>query len=330
MLARKIVEAMSATADQAIGQALLVGSQAMITPPRAEVGFVAAVTLGAIGDIATAWTPLCAGLGFTLELHSVFCHAVPIVRFRDGNGRAKRCELADLLVVIDIMTGGTLLRRATLIQAKMARAAARVSVTGKSSATQLDLYQNWHRFDFEEPALDMQRVNFGMGTGAAYSGTFGVIDRHLRDRAWEPPVWTQHAARPTPEIIISSDPRLGKFMAEIVDGTKTGFGRLATPSMQTDWSKAVERLLKVTYEHVLTHRATLGVVRPRRGVSAVACLSFKTAAEFARGIWGQSGGHPPFEDIPLLEFDDPPAGISLVHVELHDERSPSRSPWPHA
>src|SRR5271166_2706499 len=36
---------------------------------------------------------------------------------RDGNGRAKRCELADLLVVIDITTGGTFLRRAALIQA---------------------------------------------------------------------------------------------------------------------------------------------------------------------------------------------------------------------
>lgn len=321
MLARNIVHAMSAASDQAIGQALLVGSQAMITPPRAEVGFVAAVTLGAIGDIATAWKPLCAGLGFRLELHGVFCHAVPIVRFRDGNGHVKRCELADLLVVIDITTGSTFLRRAALIQAKMARAAARVSVTGKSSITQLDLYQYWHRFDFEEPAIDMRRVNFNAGTGAAYSGTFGVIDRHLRDRAWEPPVWTQHAARPTPEIIISSHPRLGEFMTEMVDGTKAGFGRLATPSMQTDWSKAVERLLKVTYERVFTHRATLGGVRSRRGVSAVACLSFKTAAELARGIWGQSGGRPPFDDIPVLEFDDPPAGISLVHVELHDERS---------
>jgi len=79
MLTRNIVEAMSARSDQAIGQALLVGSQAMITPPRTEVGFVAAVTLGAIGDIATAWKPLCAGVGFRLELHSVFCHAVPIV-----------------------------------------------------------------------------------------------------------------------------------------------------------------------------------------------------------------------------------------------------------
>jgi hypothetical protein len=322
MLPRNIVEAMAATADQAIGKALLVGSQAMSAPPRTEVGFVAAVTLGAIGDIATAWKPLCSTLGFRLELHSVFCHAVPIIRFNDGKGRAKRCELADVLVVIDITTGGTLLRRAALIQAKMARAAARVSVTGKSSVVQLDLYQNWYRFDFEDPALNMQHVNFNAGTGAAYSGTFGVIDRHLIDRARDPPVWTQHTARPTPEVVTASNPRIGKFMAEMVDGTKRGFGRLATPSMQTDWSKAVERLLKVTYEHVFTHKATLGGVRPRRGVSAVACLSFKSTADLARGIWGQAGGHPPFDDIPILEFDDPPAGISLVHVELRDERLP--------
>lgn len=246
MLPRHVVVAMASAADNAIDNALLLGSHAMLSPPRTEVGFVAAVTLGAIRDIAAAWTPLCAGSGFLLELSGVFCHAAPMVTFTDANGRSRRCELADLLIVVNVITAGSLIRRATLVQAKMARAAGRVSLSGKSSRAQLDLYQNWYPFDFEEAAYGTSRVNFIAGGAAGDSGTFAVIDRHLKNRPSSPPVWTQHAASPTP-VIISNQARLGEFIAEMVDGARAGFGRLSTPSLQTDWSKAVERLLTVTY-----------------------------------------------------------------------------------
>jgi hypothetical protein len=39
---------MAAAANKAIGNALLHGSHAMLSPPRSEVGFVAAVTPGRI------------------------------------------------------------------------------------------------------------------------------------------------------------------------------------------------------------------------------------------------------------------------------------------
>jgi hypothetical protein len=224
MLPRHVVGAMASAANNAIDNALLLGSHAMLSSPRTEVGFVAAVTLGAIKDIAAAWAQLCAGSGFSIKLSGVFCHASPMVTFSDANGRSRRCELADLLIVVDITTAGSLVRRAALIQAKMASAAGRVALSGKSSPVQLDLYQNWYLFDFVEAAYGMSRINFIAGGAAADSGTFGVIDRHLKNSG--PPVWTQHAASPTP-VVISNQARLGEFIAEMVDGT--GPGSVAFP-----------------------------------------------------------------------------------------------------
>ena len=324
MLPRHVVEAMASTANNAIDKALLLGSQAMRSPPRAEVGFVAAVTLGAITDIAIAWKPLCAGSGFSLELSGVFCHAAPKVKFTGANGQPGHCELADLLIIVDVITAGSLVRRAALVQAKMARAAGRVSLSGKSSRTQLDLYQNWYPFDFEEAAYGMSRIDFNLGGGVADSGTFGVIDRHWKDPFSSPPVWTQHAAIPTP-FIISNQAHLGEFIAEMVDGTRASFGRLSTLSLQSDWSKAVELLRTITYARAFHHKQTIESASARRGVSAVACLSFRTMADITREIWGGSSEQPPFDDVGIIEDDGEPSGISVVHITVDDNEGGAKN-----
>jgi hypothetical protein len=320
MLPRNVVTTMASAANHAIDDALLRGSHAMRSPPRAEVGFVAAVTLGAIKKIAAAWTPLCSHAGHSLTLTGVFCHAAPIVTFTGASGRLRRCELADLLIVVDVITAGLLVRRAALVQAKMACAAGQVSLSGQSSRVQLDLYQNWHLFDFQEAAYGMRRIDFTLGGGAADSGTFGVIDRHWKNRSLRPPVWTQHSASPTPASTVNKT-RLGEFMAEMADGTRAGAGRLSTPSLQTDWSKTVERLLTVTYARAFHHKPTLGSARASRGVSAIACLSFLTMADLSREVWGQSGGRPPFRGVEIREDSGEPTGISLVHVEISHPKS---------
>jgi hypothetical protein len=188
-----------------------------------------------------------------------------------------------------------------------------VSVSGRSSAVQLDLYQNWYPFNFVEAAYGTNQFDFKLGAAAADSGTFGVIDRHLKS----PPVWTQHAAKPTP-IVTSNRIRLGKFITEMVDANQAGFGRLSTPSLQTDWSKAVERLLAVTYSRSFGHKATLGSARATRGVRAVACLSFQTMAEQTSGLWGKLGGRPPFDGVEIREDDGDPTGISIIHIKVDD------------
>jgi hypothetical protein len=310
LLPRHVIVKMAVRANCAIDKALLVGSPTMISQPRTEVGFVVAVTLRSIWDIAAAWTPLCSRLGLRLDLAGVFCHAAPLVQFTDARRELRHCELADLLLVVDIGDTGSFTRRAALVQAKMARAAGRVSLSGASSRVQLDLYQKWHKFDFEESIYGLSQVDFTNGGGAIDSGTIGVIDRHFIT----PPVWTQHAANPTPAII-SGEPQLGEFIAEMVDGTRSGFGRLATPALQTDWSKTVERLLDVTYNRVFHHKPTLGPTGVPRGVRAVASLNFTQMANLTSGNPGGSIKGPP-DDFEIREDDRVPRGISVVHVGI--------------
>lgn len=169
-----VLMAMASAANDAIHNSLLNGSNEMLLPPRTEVGFVAAVTLGAIRDIASAWTTLLVNSGFSLDLSGVFCHGGPMVTFKGANAQSHRCELADLLIVVDVVTGNTSIRRASLIQAKMANAAERVKLSRRSSVVQLDLYQNWHLFDFEEAAYGMNQVDFNVGEAASIRELSGL------------------------------------------------------------------------------------------------------------------------------------------------------------
>jgi hypothetical protein len=309
MFPRSLVRQMAAEADAAIDDALLHGAGPIVRPKK-EVAYVAAVTLGGIYDIAAAWTPICSGRGVSLRLAGVFCHAAPIVRFRGKSGKTD-CELADLLVVTDIRKRGVLTRRAALIQTKMARAKQRVSLTGPSSRKQLDLYQNWYHFDFLDPAYPMSRVNFRVGTRPFWSGTFGAIDPRFDAQ----PRWTQHRARPTPGIITNHDPRLGCFIAEMADGTRPGFGRLATPSLDTDWSKTVELLLRVTCTRAFADKAILGPARPPRGANAVVCFEKRAMAVSKSAFKQLDGLLPPLGLIPE-HVEREPNGLSVLHLEL--------------
>lgn len=304
---RTLIDKLAFEADLAIDAALRAGSPTMIRSPRTEIEFVAAVTLGSVHDIATAWRPLCRAAGLRLTLTGVFCHAAPRVRFLDGNGRQRQCELADLLIVADVGSPKSFVRQAVLVQAKMARAMQRVSLAGPSSRVQLDLYQNWHVFDFSDPVYGLSQLNLMTGAGAIYSGTIGVLDRHLHLKAQ--PVWTQHRVKPTPATV-SNEPRLGTFMAEMA-GNAIGFGREASPSLQTDWSKTIERLLDVTYKQIFHNKAVLGPGGMRRGAHEIVYLmrSLDSAVSSA------SSGGPPY-DYEIQPDDSRPGGISLVHIVL--------------
>jgi hypothetical protein len=307
LLPRTLLPTMASAANHAIDTVLAAGLPGMISPPRSEVGFVAAVTLGGIQEIAKAWKPLCRGLGLAIDLSGVFCHAAPMVKFMDSKRWPRRCELADLLVVVDVGNSKSFVRRAALVQAKMARAAARVSLSSDSSRVQLDLYQNWQKFDFEEAVYGMSLVDFTKGGRTFDSGTFGVIDRHFKT-----PVWTQHTASPTPAIVWNQ-PYLGEFIAEMVDGARPGFGRLATPTLKTDWSKTVDRLLAVTYGRAFHHKPTLGPTGAPRGVHAIACLSFKATPGPINALWSGSVQGPPYR-FETREDGGQPSGISVVHI----------------
>jgi len=298
---------MAADADKALGSQLLRRAPRMVTPPRHEVDFIVAVTLGGIKAIADAWEPHLAPLGLRLNIQGVFCHGSPQVTHG-----APPCELADLLVVVDRRQDRKLLRRAVLIQVKMARAACRVTLNGLSSVRQLFLYQRWPDFTF------VDRTRFGSATyrlaGSPHgeAGTFGVIDRHLRDPNSEPPIWTQHQPTPTPSTV-TSEPKLGTFITKMLAG-QAAYGRFAPQNPKDDWTAVVELLLKFGYSQPITHRRTLGDLRPPRGYSAYLLMPGSLVPLFvAAGI----AAIPP-ETPPIEQLADPrePSGISSLHIEV--------------
>lgn len=300
------LSAMIKSAQDEITQALAFGSPGMIAIPRTEPGLVAAVHLGAVPRIASAWKAELAPLGATIKLSGVFCHQSPMVTYIDSKGSVRRCELADLLVVVDSQMPWFMGRTAVLIQAKMAAAYGTVSPTGVSSLTQLELYQRWPAFDFEQAAYRMTAVDIKHGTDHALSGTFGVIDRHWRRSG--APRWSQHPASPTP-CKTKGFPELGKFLARMCVGVP-GFGRDANPTAGTAWSNMIEKLLRENQVKMFQHKATLGGVFANRSVKAF--MQMQSVPPFFSITSG--GAAPPDGEFEVLE--DGPTGISMLHIEV--------------
>ena len=111
------------------------------------------------------------------------------------------------------------------------------------------------------------RADLGQGAKED-AGTFGIIDRHFRSLPATPPVWTQHRAQPTPKVI-TTEPMLGTFIANMAAAKRTRYGRRAWPGGKDDWSKVVDLLLKVTYAKAFRHRQTLSAAAPQRGNTAL-------------------------------------------------------------
>ena len=87
-------------ADLVIAKALSYGGP-LTSKPNGEVSAVETLTRDGFTEIAQAWDPLITELGYVLDLHSVFVHSRPQVRWTRTDGSSGRCELADRLVLID-------------------------------------------------------------------------------------------------------------------------------------------------------------------------------------------------------------------------------------
>ncbi|OAP35835.1 hypothetical protein AU381_16770 [Sinorhizobium glycinis] len=254
---------MASSASAAIGQSLSRGAPAMINVPRTEPGLVAAVTSHAVPTIARNWRRILAPHGVRIELSAVFTHQAPRVRFKSTHKVRALCELADLLLVVDDEDTGR--RRASLIQAKMASQRGTVKISRLQDKLQLDLFQNWPIFDFEEPIYKLAKLNFHHGGPAAQCGRYGVIDRHWNGPPRSPD-WSQMHPSNVPGKTAGSQ-TLADFIVRLVSGRA---GRDATLSLRTDWSKTVDALMTITYARQFQHRATLGAARFPRGNSTTA------------------------------------------------------------
>ncbi|KGD98590.1 hypothetical protein JL39_14100 [Rhizobium sp. YS-1r] len=288
---------MIANARAAIDHGLVLGNPMGVRAPRTEPGLVAAVTTYAIPRIARDWRRILKPLRTHIEISAVFTHQAPKVRFASGIKARATCELADLLIVVDDARTGR--RQAALIQAKMAAQRGTVQISRQQDKLQLELFQKWPRFDFEEPIYNLASVDFHSGGSAAECGRYGVIDRHLIT----PPIWSQMRPSKVPGKTLAS-PILADFIVGLV---LNRVGREATPSLGSDWSKTVETLMRVTYGRFFHQRQSLGPVAFPRGNTTLAFLLQGSVIQTSVSTDG------------LLPIDAEPEPVSI------DEEPPNRA-----
>ena len=311
MVPSTLVTSLAQAADTAIDHVLRTGAPGQNTP-TGEVGFVAAVVLGGVHDIASAWQPLLQPHGLSVKMSGVFCHQTPKATFTDNHGSVVSCELADLLVVVDDNTSGTAGRRwAVLIHAKMAAAGGGHTLTQPGDLRQLDLMARWPSFTLPRNYAPGGR-DFATCThhGTAIDcGRYGLVDGQPC------PDWHQQA--PATKMPPGGD-RLGSFLAHMVETGQVGYGREAT-GLGDDWSRTVEELMTQTYSQFFSYAGGF-VGRRQRGNTAIAMAISDPAGHF----WPYyphfvyfadkpppTGGRP---DGPV--DDEGPTGISLLRVAI--------------
>ncbi len=292
-------------ASAAIDRALSWGSPTGVSVPRTEPGLVAALTTYAVPQLARDWKQILQPTGTNIAISAVFTHQAPKVRFISSSRTKAACELADLLLVMDNIRTGR--RQAALIQAKMAAQRGTVVISRMQDKLQLALFQNWPRFDFQEPIYKLANVDFHSGGSAHDCGQYGVIDRHFVST----PVWSQMLPSMIPGKTLAA-PILAEFIVDLVRGR---VGRDATPALATDWSRTVEALMTVTYGRPFHHRQSLGPLAFPRGNTTQAFFLKNNLVQ----VSVTTDGSLPTDAEPRLEFIDaepPNRALSTIRIEL--------------
>lgn len=297
-----LIQPMSNDADTALQTVF-----SSLAAARNEVDFIEAVVLSGVPGIAAAWRPILAGSGIALSIIGVFCHKTPLASFKTSS----RCELADLLIVVDDVTGGAVQdRRAVLVQAKLATSAGQVSIGTGGPSVQLDLYEHWHLFTLSS-GYDPRSRDFGACTlpGATLDdGRYGIIDQFGAS-----PLWTQVEPTTSP-MKAAGEPALGTFMAHMTEIGSRSYGREALAGGTDDWSFTVDELLTVTAGQSFVHRTR----RHDRQVSAIA-LAIPAHPEPASQDRSMTFTQPPMLGGPRDFPDRAEDGISTIRVMLSRE-----------
>jgi hypothetical protein len=290
-------------ADLVVEKVLAYGG--MQTPrPTGEVSAVETLTRDGFAAIAKAWGPVVSTLSYRLDLHAVFVHSRPQVRWTRSDGTAGRCELADLLVIVDHKGQGYQeARRAVLIQSKLLKRG-QIKLRGKEWV-QFELLSQWPRFTFVTPGCapnsrDLQDES--VCNSARNTGEYSGMD--LRSK---PPLCIQELLGPGRTTVGRIS--LGALLAGMVRGDDQT-GRQAHIGGSDDWSVTVDELLRVTAALPITiasgvprgHSHSLGMFVAQASYGMMPSLS---AAATER--------EPPPPEFDLSE-DDPDGPISTVRL----------------
>ena len=228
------------------------------------------MTLDGSEEIAKQWSVLLGYYGYRIDFKSVFVHSKPWVVSSAG-----RCELADLLVVIDHIgpSVGPMDRRAVLIQAKLLKGG-RIRLNKSNEQVQFDLLSQWPTFVFDDLALyDSRPRDFQQAHSPGSpvnSGEYGGIDLPPTPRTW-----IQELV--SPPNCFGGTISLASLLANMTCGVDK-HGRMAVPNGSDDWSFTVDELLDVTSRVPITKASGIA-----RGTShAVGFLTVESG--------GDSGG----------------------------------------
>ena len=301
---------LSAAADTEINTVLCKGAPGQ-SPPTGEVGFVAAFVLGAVHGIASQWRSILRPHRLSVCMTGVFCHQSPKARFIDQSGTPKVCELSDLLVVAEDLTGGgTGKRYAVLIQAKIANRGGGATLSATGDLTQLDLMTRWPSFSLPSPYAPGDR-DFST---CSYPGTTIECGRYGLIEPRPNVDWRQHA----PDTkMAGGSVRLGSFLGNMIATGQSGYGREATGTGD-DWSRTVDELIHVAGTRAFSYAAGFQGQR-QRGSYAIALasssdLSFWASPWLSHAAAGRipTGGRP--DDPEQLEREPGAQGISVLHI----------------
>lgn len=294
--------AMRHTADALIGDALRGRTPQWPRIPHHEPSAVQAVTLGGVSQIAQAWNFLLRPSGLVVTTHAVFCHSSPQVDFASSGSSKPPVELADLLVVVDVLGSTGPSRRARLIQAKVAAGNGDINLSPGKEQVQLDLLSRWPNFRFIAKAYSSTLWDLSdplCPGNARQSGRYGGIDRDLTS-------WRQ--IPPSAAMSMAGAPSLGSEIA----GMALGFsGRQARLTGGDPWSDLICELMRVTYAtvygrarpHVRGHSSSSQFLTSSYGAQATGATSL---------AWESIPDHPG----PDTTTEIPEGPISIVHLTV--------------
>ncbi|TCQ07679.1 hypothetical protein C8J34_104140 [Rhizobium sp. PP-F2F-G36] len=312
MLPSSLTHTLSIAADPVIANVLAYGG-ARTGKPSGEVSAVRTITLDGFDEIAAAWSPILRSFGYRIDLRAVFCHSRPHVTFapvphpnHPGGKTPRRCELADLLIVIDHVDRSQKIddRHAVLVQAKMLKSGS-LKLSG-GEWVQHELLAWLPAFTFVDPGHDPRSRDLN-GTplvgSPAHTTEYGGID--LKGSR---PEWLHQLTQKTAPWF-NSPVSLADYMARMATGNSV-CSRKALRGGLDDWSFTVDELLRVTAARPITKKS--GVARGNDNVVGfIADTSSLAGADDGGGDYVEG-------DMP--EWPEGP--ISTIHMTLGsiDER----------
>jgi hypothetical protein len=237
-----MIQQLATAAEQAINDTLEKGGPRS-PRPRGEVSAVRTLVLDGFDGLADAWEPVLRPASHRVELTAIFTHSRPHVSFspKRYTKSTGRCELADLLIVIDHQdySGKVDERRAALVQAKRNKGG-KIKLSG-SDWTQHELLLDLCAFTFVDPGYD-PRVRTLAGTPLVglpkVTAEYGGVEIDGTPRQWK--FWLPEA----PDDLVADVP-IGTYLASMAAGLDQ-YGREADPGGNDDWSFTVDELLRVT------------------------------------------------------------------------------------